>query len=346
MNIKEINNSRDLKIIKDGWLYGELFNRIGNPFQWVDGDQMHGLGSDSTSVSIMQYLAMSGEIYPLHKNIIFPDWEKALGEIESEIRDILEFFIPKDIWEEMNVEQYIKSTASVKIQDYATLKTFGVNLGKGSRHLDIGPGLGANAIYSTKLFNFNYIPLDAHPISYAVQSEFFRMLTSINSNKMRYVDPITLFSLGLTEEKIKNKINFLNEEIGVIQCPSWYFSLINTNSIDLITATWVLNEVNAAGICWLLYNSTRALKKGGYFYIRDSEKLKPNRHQINYDNILKSIGFELENRLNVKNRVDMHGVPRIYRKNKSFDFEKFENFYNEVLDFSGSYAHGGKFVQN
>ena len=45
MNNDDIINSLNYSFIKNGWGFGELFNRIGNPFQWVDGNQLKGLGS-------------------------------------------------------------------------------------------------------------------------------------------------------------------------------------------------------------------------------------------------------------------------------------------------------------
>ena len=81
------------------------------------------------------------------------------------------------------------------------------------------------------------------------------------------------------------------------------------------------------------------------FYIRDSSKLKPNRHNVNYDKLLISLGFDLVGKLPVKNRVDIHGIPRAYKKKKEFHFRNFETFYNKVLKRSDSYSHGGNFKQ-
>lgn len=86
------------------------------------------------------------------------------------------------------------------------------------------------------------------------------------------------------------------------------------NFFDLVTATWVLNELNMAGIVYLLSHCVRTLRVDGYFYIRGSGKRKPGRHDINYDALLLEFGFEEVKRLLVRNRVDFYGVPRMYRK--------------------------------
>ena len=65
MSNEDIIKSLNSSFVKDGWAFGEKFNRIGNPFQWVDGDQLNGLGAKNPSVNIIQFLTMSGEIYDL-----------------------------------------------------------------------------------------------------------------------------------------------------------------------------------------------------------------------------------------------------------------------------------------
>ena len=66
----------------------------------------------------------------------------------------------------------------------------------------------------------------------------------------------------------------------------------------------MLNELTTSGLCWLISNAINALKIGGYFYIRDSYILKPGCHQINYDNLLKKLGFEEIAFYRIKNRLD------------------------------------------
>jgi hypothetical protein len=113
--------------------------------------------------------------------------------------------------------------------------------------------------------------------------------------------------------------------------PSWKFPVIDDNYFDLVTATWVLNEVNHAGIIWLLGGSIRTLKVGGYFYIRDSGKLKPGRHDIDYDALVLNQGFEEVKRLPVQNRVDLFGIPRMYRKTKQTLVLGFDELYDQVM---------------
>ncbi|NQT22146.1 MAG: hypothetical protein HQ579_01770 [Candidatus Omnitrophica bacterium] len=139
----------------------------------------------------------------------------------------------------------------------------------------------------------------------------------------------------------------VNKESGykIKHVPSWYFDTVATGSIDLITATWVLNEINVAGILWLMSHSSRVLRKDGYLYIRDSSKLKPLRHAINYDELLLKMGFEEVGRLDVRNRIDLHGIPRAYRKKTESVFS-FEELFDSCLGKFAVTVHGGAYMQN
>ena len=71
-----------------------------------------------------------------------------------------------------------------------------------------------------------------------------------------------------------------------------FFKKIEDTSYNLVTATNVLNELNTSAIIYMLANSNRVLQKNGYVYIRDSGKLKPGRHLIDYDRVLiEHMGF-------------------------------------------------------
>ena len=69
------------------------------------------------------------------------------------------------------------------------------------------------------------------------------------------------------EKNIKDILN--SNEPAIYHVPTWKFPLIDDNSIDLVTATWVLNEITFSGIMWLMSNCIRTLKIGGSLYIRD-----------------------------------------------------------------------------
>ena len=127
--------------------------------------------------------------------------------------------------------------------------------------------------------------------------------------------------------------------------PSWSFGCVRDASIDLVSATWVLNEVTTSGILWLISHATRVLRKGGYVYLRDSELRKPLRHNINYDQLLQELGFSEVAHLDVTNRVDYYGVPRAYQKTTD-THTTYENLCRDNLSKFAVESHGGALVQD
>ena len=341
--MKDILDSLNKAKSKKGWIYGEKMNRIGDPFQWVDGEQLNKFSNLSKAQSFLQFLSMSGEIYENPKKIKVKNYKKFEKRIIKKLNDVFQKFIPFKTPKQIKFEKYLKSTASVKQQDYSFLKKFCKKLPKKINHLDIGPGLGANLIYSYLGFNSCYYALEAFPHSYKVQREFFTK--SLNKDEL-YLDPVECENLNLSDKEITKEIN-LNNKYKIKHIPSWYFDNIKDNSIDLISATWVLNEVNSSGICWLLTNIANKLKPGGFLYLRDSKKLKPLRHNLIYDSfVVEKMGFKKVGELKVKNRVDMHGIPRLYQKTTKTKKISFTKLYNLAFSFFSVTSHGGNFNQS
>lgn len=175
--------------------------------------------------------------------------------------------------------------------------------------MDVGPGLGSHSFYSRPVLDSLFCGFEAYPQTYQVQRNIFRQLAK---GACPYVDFISAENFGLPDSKLE--LFFKKMRTGILHVPSWKAALMPDNFFDLVTATWVLNELNMAGIVYLLSHCVRTLRVGGYFYIRDSGKRKPGRHDINYDALLLEFGFEEVKRLLVRNRVDFYGVPRMYRK--------------------------------
>ena len=326
--------------IEQKWVFGERMNRIGDPFVWVDGEQLSQFDRLSDSLSVLQYLAMSGEIYETPEAIRTDDHDEVYGTIEGKLRRSFSYFVPFISSRDYGFEDYIKSTASVKLQDYCVLRTF-CDLKPGLAHLDIGPGLGANAIYSLWGLMATYYSLEAFPQSYSVQRRFLR---SLLGDDPAYLDLIECENFGLGKSEMEDELNGTGK-YRIKHVPSWHFGLVSEESMDLVTATWVLNEVTPAGITWLVANATRVLKIGGYFYLRDSGKRKPNRHNLDYDQALLDMGFEKVGHLDIRNRIDMHGVPRVYCKTHH-DPVTFETLFDRLFGRFSVTSHGGDFMQN
>ena len=334
----DILNSKKAAQVRDGWLFGARMNRMGDPFEWIDGNALSHLAQVKGTLALLQYLAMSGEIYPPHDDLVVDNYADVLALIENKLRDCVSHFVPfsKDWQEKFDV--YIRSTASVKAQDYSFIKRYAPSL-SAPVHLDIGPGLGANAIYSLKALGSTYISLEASPYSYMVQRDFFRYLAC----EFPYLDMVDAESFGISTQELTKVLN-ASSNLRIRHLPSWNFDQLDNSCVDLASATWVLNEVNPAGIVWLLTQTMRVIKRGGYFYIRDSGLRKPLRHGLDYDRILQENGFELVKRLDIQNRIDMHGIPRIYKKCADVPLF-FEAAFDRWVGFYAVTSHGGAMMQ-
>lgn len=224
----------------------------------------------------------------------------------------------------------------MRCQDYAFIKTYAKNLKKGCFHLDLGPGLGSHAIYSLKALEANYFGIESLPHTYRIQRLFFRFLAAkyqiTNKDSFEFLDCVDAENFGLTWEEIGKHIKN-HKSLGINLVPSWMFELVPDNSIDLVTATMMLNELPTAAVLWLISNCTRVMKKESFFYINDNNKqknekeLKPFRKSIDYDELLVKLGFTEIKRMQMINRVNYRGSPRIYRK----DFEKHLS-YDELVN--------------
>ncbi len=337
----DVRQSLKRALSNQGWNYGDKQHRIGNPFEWVDGDLTPNLGKVTGVRGLLQYLSLIYEKYPLPDEIRVNDYDEMRAYIEGVIRRLYYSFIPFEHSVELDSEVYIESTAVVRAQDYSAIRSLCPNIKSDINHLDIGSGMGSHAVYSLKGFNSSFYSIEAVPHTYAVQRDFYRFLSGGNST---YLDLVECENFGLDNSEMSKLVNS-SGKYRIKHIPSWHFGLIKEHTIDLITATWVLNEITFSGIMWLISQCSRVLKKGGYIYLRDSSKLKPLRHQINYDDLLIKLGFKETGRLNVRNRVDFYGIPRAYCKVTESSYS-FIDLVDKCIGKFGITVHGGNYVQN
>ncbi|MCK5013492.1 MAG: hypothetical protein KAS66_06705 [Candidatus Omnitrophica bacterium] len=338
----DIRKSLKKAISDQGWIYADRQHRIGNPFEWVDGDLTANLGAFTGVRGLLQYLSLFYEQYPLPDSIKTEDYDQMRQYIEGVIRRLYNNLVPFEPAVDLDPKAYIESSALVRAQDYSIICSLCPDMKKkGINHLDIGSGIGSHAVYSLKGFDSCFYSIEAVSHTYAVQRDFYRFLSEGNPV---YLDLVECENFNLNNSQMKALVNSFGQ-YKIKHVPSWHFGMIDDNSIDLVTATWVLNEVTFSGIMWLISHCSRALKKGGYFYIRDSSKLKPLRHQINYDELLIDLGFKEAGRANVRNRIDLHGIPRAYYKDTESSYNFFE-LVDKCIGKFGITVHGGDYVQN
>ena len=341
--MNDVQMSLRKAVLDFGWLYSEKLNRIGNPFVWVDGDNTPMLYTVDGVRSLLQFFSMFFEEYPLPKEYESDDYEEMVQYLTGLMTDAFNFFVPFTPNVEFDQEKHIRCTSVVRAQDYSAIKTLCKDLPESINHLDIGSGLGTHSAYSLKAFDAVFYSIEASPHTYGVQRNFYKFLSQ---GAGTYLDLVECENFNLDRKAIAELVNNDTErKYRIKHVPSWYFDVIADQSIDLVTASWVLNEVAIAGILWLMSQTSRVLKRGGYVYLRDSMKLKPLRHMINYDELLVKMGFAEVHKSNVVNRVDFYGIPRVYRKetDKSYTFEE---LVDSCLGHFAVTTHGGALVQN
>ena len=338
--MEDIKISLKKELVKQGWTHGDRWSRLGTPFECVDEDHTPILYAIDGIRSLLQFSSMFYEKYKTPKEIISANFDRIHSDynnILSEcINDLVPFIDKYNKW-----DHYIESMSLVRTQDFSFIDKY-AELDSKINHLDFGPGLGSHSIYSIKGFNSRYFGLDASPNSYSIQRLFFRYLASKHLDFSKYLDIVECENFGLDDNSIISEIS--NSKYTIVQIPSWKSYMLEDISFDLVTATWMLNEISHTGVCWLMSIASQRVKQNGYIYIRDSHKLKPGRHNINYDNLLKDIGFELVNELKVKNRVDYYGIPRLFKKTNESRYS-----FNELSEkYIGNWSvvvHGGNYNQ-
>jgi SAM-dependent methyltransferase len=181
--------------------------------------------------------------------------------------------------------------------------------------LDFGAGYGRQAnLWSENAENI-YIGMDAIPNSYCLQHIYYS-----NLGRPFY-------------EYISNPADFKisNEKKGIYHVPTWRYDLIPDNFIDMVMAVQVFQELSSKLVSKMLVEFHRVLKPGGMLYIRDHGETWKPAGKMNIDEFLLSHGYTLEFKPHIVLDGDLHGIPRIWRKNdpKVIDSQK-PNFKTKV----------------
>lgn len=304
----DIKQSMERALVEQGWIFGDKACRVGSPFVWAENEHKNNILNLENLYAIGFYFSMWHVKKNTPKELILDNTDEVNEYLISEIARSFKHFFPfLDLTETWRT--HIEAQALARAQDYFFIKKFCKDLPAEPHHMDIGPGLGCAVIGSMKYLNSTFYALEASPMSYGVQRHYFRFLSPYSGS---YLDVIECENYQLHNDAIKKEIN--KKDYKIKHIPSWRFPWVTDKSMDLLSATFVLNELNYAGILWILSNASRVVKKGGYFYIRDSEILKPGTHSIEYDKVLLKMGFEKVSELRFKDRHIYFGIPRLYRK--------------------------------
>lgn len=104
---------------------------------------------------------------------------------------------------------------------------------------------------------------------------------------------------------------------GIYHLPMWKWDTVPGGSIDVITAVFVLPEVNEFALKEFISQSIRCLKPGGHLYIRDhlyqtGDKGHKGAHTLNTEELLKENGFHKTYQGEFVDHKDIYGIPRLY----------------------------------
>ena len=164
--------------------------------------------------------------------------------------------------------------------------------------VDCGAGYGRQAnLWASP--DKTYIGIDAIPNSYCLQNLYYH---NVSDNVTDYV-----------ESAEPKPVNI--EQKGIHHLPTWRMDLIPDESCDLVICIQVLAELNSTLIKYLVTQFGRILKPGGMFYIRDHGTAVKMATSLDYDKYITEHDFSLEFKPHVIDKLDIHGIPRIYRKN-------------------------------
>lgn len=164
--------------------------------------------------------------------------------------------------------------------------------------LDFGAGYGRQAnLWTTQDPDICYIGMDAIVNSYCLQHPYYNGLGVPFAD---YIDAPSTFTF--------------QPKLGIQHVPTWRSDLVPDGSVDLVMCVQVLPELNSRLVRHMLDEFHRVLKPGGALYIRDHAYTWKPTDTFNVEQHLGTNGFDPEFRAHIINDMELHGIPRIWRK--------------------------------
>lgn len=170
--------------------------------------------------------------------------------------------------------------------------------------LDFGPGLGrmANLAFGAPDTTVErMIAVDGIPSTYLTQRLYY---PALGLRTAEYLD---------SDDRAGFDVEALMKDHQLIHLPTWQMDLIPSASVDLVICAQVLRELPQRLFAHVAVQFARVMKPGAALYIRDHFQFH-NPNQMPQEEVLQAAGFTLEFRPHVRDRVDVHGIPRIWRR--------------------------------
>lgn len=203
-------------------------------------------------------------------------------------------------------EQWIANMARYNAQDYLLQRAYPVpDRCKPRVVMDFGAGHGrmANLAFGAPDSSVrSMIVVDAIPSTYLTQRAYYR---GLGLPVRDYID-----------ERGRDgsfDLAAMIEAPGIVHIPTWRMDLVPSASVDMIIAVQVLKELPKELLVHILPEFVRILKPGGALYARDHNEAH-NPGGLPVDDLVEQSGLALEFRPLVRDREEIHGLPRIWRR--------------------------------
>jgi len=202
---------------------------------------------------------------------------------------------------EFNFDGYLEGIAKNNAQDYILANAYPMAGPTYARRvLDFGSGSGRQATLWNQMEDEGlvFISVDGIPKSYCVQHFKY---SNFDRPFYEYVVDDSAFKLD-------------DNSRGIYHLPTWRLDLIPDNYLDRILAVQVLKELSEELVTHVCEQFRRVLKPTGALYIRDHKNIWNPVSDLDIDQYLLEHGFTKEFEPHVIDRVEFHGLPRIFRK--------------------------------
>ncbi len=174
--------------------------------------------------------------------------------------------------------------------------------------LDFGAGhgrlanLGFNAPDPEQRFT-KMIAVDAIASTYLTQLSYYRALGLLVWEYLEHQ----------SDEPTQFDVARAMEDHDVIHLPTWRFDLVPDGSVDMVSCIQVIKELPGPLVPDILKFFARVTTACGAVYIRDHQQFH-NPNHMPVDLLLQANGFDREFAPHWRDRIEIHGLPRIWRK--------------------------------
>lgn len=108
---------------------------------------------------------------------------------------------------------------------------------------------------------------------------------------------------------------------SIFHLPSWRWDLVPENSVDVVSAVFVLPEINEFALRDFVSNSRRVLAPGGCIYLKDhlyqrKDSNHQGGHRLDTEQLLSDAGFSVIYSGDFEDNVEIYGIPRLYQLSK------------------------------